>query len=64
MSNLQARKAALLAQTFSKDDPLHQARLEKEAKDEDNEIRKVCSDLSLEIYEVCFLAKALSWFNF
>jgi len=48
----QARKASLLAQSFSKDDPQQQARLEKEAKDEDNEIRKVCKDLSLEIYEI------------
>lgn len=48
----QARKAALLAQSFSEDDPQQQARLEKEAKDEDNEIRKVCKDLSLEIYEI------------
>jgi len=48
----QGRKAALLAQSFSKDDPQQQARLEKEAKDEDNEIRKVCKDLSLEIYEI------------
>ena len=53
----------MLAQTFSKDDPHQQARLEKEAKDEDNEIRKVCKELSLEIHEVCFLAGALSWFN-
>jgi len=48
----QGRKAALLAQSFSKDDPQQQARLEKEAKDEDNEIRKICKDLSLEIYEI------------
>jgi len=48
----QARKAALFAQTFSKDDPHQQAILEKEAKDEDNEIRKVCKDLSLQVYEI------------
>ena len=63
MSNYQARKAALLAQSFSNEDPQQQARLEKEAKDEDHEIRKVCKDLSLEVHEVCFLSKFLSWFN-
>lgn len=53
----------MLAQSFPEDDPQQQARLEKEAKDEDNEIRKVCKDLSLEIYEVRFLSKSLSGFN-
>lgn len=49
---IQARKAALLAQSYAPDNPEHQARLEQEAKDEDVAIRKVCKDFSLEITEV------------
>ncbi|PPQ78090.1 hypothetical protein CVT25_015624 [Psilocybe cyanescens] len=48
----QARKAAALAQSYSPDDPAVQARLEKEAKDEEDSIRQVCEQMSLEIYEI------------
>ncbi|CAA7271740.1 unnamed protein product [Cyclocybe aegerita] len=48
----QARKAATLAQSFSPDDPEHQARLEKEAKDEDDAIKNVCRNLNLEVFEI------------
>ncbi|TFK42624.1 hypothetical protein BDQ12DRAFT_676516 [Crucibulum laeve] len=48
----QARKAAALARTFSPDDPENQARLEKEAKDEEAAILKVCKQLGVEVYEI------------
>ncbi|KAH9484293.1 OVARIAN TUMOR DOMAIN-containing deubiquitinating enzyme 5 [Psilocybe cubensis] len=48
----QARKAAALAQSYSPDDPAVQARLEKEARDEEDSIRRVCDQLSLEIHEI------------
>ncbi|KAF8163261.1 hypothetical protein B0H34DRAFT_672303 [Crassisporium funariophilum] len=48
----QARKAAVLAQSYSEDDPEVQARLEKEAKDEADDIQRVCKDLSLEIQQI------------
>ncbi|KAJ6496633.1 hypothetical protein C8R47DRAFT_349375 [Mycena vitilis] len=54
----QARKAAALAQNFSTDDPEAEARLEKEAKDEERDIKRVCDELSLQIYEVISLPKA------
>ncbi|KAJ3515800.1 hypothetical protein NLJ89_g1526 [Agrocybe chaxingu] len=47
-----ARKAAILAQSFSPDDPAHQARLENEAKDEDDAINNVCRNLNLEVFEI------------
>ncbi|KAF8959043.1 cysteine proteinase [Flammula alnicola] len=48
----QARKAAMLTQTYSPDDPATQARLEKEAKDEEDAIRRICKNLLLEVYEI------------
>jgi len=45
-------KAAVLAQSFTPDDPIVKARLEKEAKDELDAIRRVCKELSLEIQEI------------
>ncbi|KAF8894574.1 OTU-domain-containing protein [Infundibulicybe gibba] len=48
----QARKAAAIAQTYSPDDPAAEARLEKEAKDEENAIARVCDELGLVIYEI------------
>ncbi|KAJ7685140.1 hypothetical protein DFH06DRAFT_30874 [Mycena polygramma] len=48
----QARKAAALAQNFSADDPEAEARLEKEARDEERDIKRVCDELSLQIYEI------------
>ncbi|KAF9480123.1 cysteine proteinase [Pholiota conissans] len=48
----QARKAALLAQSYAPDDPALQARLEQEAKEEYAAIQKVCTELGLEIHEI------------
>lgn len=54
LSKIQARKAAALAQSYAPDDPAVQARLEKEAKDEEESIRKTCQQLGLDIHEVAF----------
>ncbi|GLB34996.1 putative OTU-like cysteine protease [Lyophyllum shimeji] len=48
----QARKAAAREQTFSPSDPETEARLKKEADDEEKDIDKVCQEKSLQIYEV------------
>jgi len=48
----QARKAAALAQTYAADDPAAEARLEKEAKDEERDIKRVCDELNVEIHEI------------
>ncbi|KAJ7285884.1 hypothetical protein C8J57DRAFT_1051385 [Mycena rebaudengoi] len=48
----QARKAASLAQSYSPDDPATEARLQKEAKDEERDIKRVCDELGLEIHEI------------
>ncbi|KAJ6547516.1 hypothetical protein B0H19DRAFT_1166076 [Mycena capillaripes] len=48
----QARKAATLAQNFAVDDPAAEARLEKEAKDEERDIKRVCDELNLQIHEI------------
>ncbi|KAJ8078734.1 OTU protein [Marasmius tenuissimus] len=47
----QARKAAALAQTFV-DDPAADARLEKEAKDEEKAIRRICDELGVQMFEI------------
>ncbi|KAJ7343531.1 hypothetical protein DFH08DRAFT_872956 [Mycena albidolilacea] len=48
----QMRKAAALAQTYGADDPAAEARLEKEAKDEERDIKRVCDELNIEIHEI------------
>jgi len=48
----QARRAAAMAQTYLPDDPAIQQRLEKEAKDEERDIFRVCNDLLLQIHEI------------
>nr|GAT58725.1 predicted protein [Mycena chlorophos] len=48
----QARKAAVLAETFSAGDADADARLEKEAKDEERDINRVCDDLNVKIHEI------------
>jgi OTU domain-containing protein 6 len=48
----QARKAAALAQSYSPDDPVAQARLEKEAKDEEEAITRICNKLGVAMHEV------------
>lgn len=50
--SLQLRKAADQAQQYTNDDPEADARLEKEAKDEDKAIRRVCDELGLVLHEV------------
>ena len=52
---IQARKAAALAESFSPDDPVAQARLEKEAKDEEEAITRICSKLGVVMHEVQYL---------
>jgi OTU domain-containing protein 6 len=47
-----ARKAAALVETLSPDDPDQNARLEKEAKQEEEDISKVCKELGLNIHEI------------
>ncbi|KAJ7709951.1 cysteine proteinase, partial [Mycena rosella] len=47
----QARKAASLAQNYV-DDPAAEARLQKEAKDEERDINRVCDELNLQIHEI------------
>ncbi|KAL0580233.1 OTU protein [Marasmius crinis-equi] len=48
----QARKAAALAQTFTEGDPAADARLEKEAKDEEKAINRICEELGLQIIQI------------
>ncbi|KAJ7273664.1 hypothetical protein B0H12DRAFT_1090487 [Mycena haematopus] len=48
----QVRKAAALAQTYAADDPAAEARLQKEAKDEERDIKRVCDELNVEIHEI------------
>ncbi|KAJ7774777.1 hypothetical protein B0H16DRAFT_1508341 [Mycena metata] len=48
----QARKAASLAQNYAAGDPAAEARLEKEAKDEERDINRVCDELNLRIHEI------------
>ncbi|KAF5381029.1 hypothetical protein D9615_003917 [Tricholomella constricta] len=48
----QARKAAALEQTFSAADPEAEARLKKEAENEERDIEKVCQEQMLQIQEV------------
>jgi OTU domain-containing protein 6 len=48
----QARKAAALAQTYAPDDSANDERLEREAKDEERDIDRVCHDLLLQVHEV------------
>jgi len=48
----QARKTVALEQTFSASDPEAEARLKKEADDEEKDIEKVCQEKSLQVFEV------------
>ncbi|KAJ7046735.1 hypothetical protein C8F04DRAFT_207845 [Mycena alexandri] len=48
----QARKAASLAQNYAAGDPAAEARLEKEAKDEERDINRVCDELNLRVHEI------------
>ncbi|RDB21035.1 OTU domain-containing protein 6B [Hypsizygus marmoreus] len=48
----QVRKAAALEQTYSAGDPEAEARMEKEAKDEERDIYRVCQELSLQLHEI------------
>jgi len=48
----QARKAAALAENYAADDPAAEARLEKEAKDEERDIKRVCNELNVQIHEI------------
>ncbi|KAJ7063259.1 hypothetical protein C8F01DRAFT_1132228 [Mycena amicta] len=48
----QARKAAALSETFSAGDPAAEAQLEKEAKDEERDINRVCDELNVSIHEI------------
>ncbi|KAF7363401.1 OTU domain-containing protein [Mycena sanguinolenta] len=45
-------KAPALAQTYAADDPAAEARLEKEAKDEERDIKRVCDELNVQIHEI------------
>ncbi|KAK0483579.1 hypothetical protein IW261DRAFT_965108 [Armillaria novae-zelandiae] len=48
----QARKAATLANAFSPDDPEASRKLELEAKQEEESIKRVCTDLKVQIHEI------------
>ncbi|KAH9951344.1 cysteine proteinase [Amylocystis lapponica] len=48
----QARKAAALVEKYSPSDPEADARLKKEADDEDRTIKRTCDELGLEIFQV------------
>lgn len=48
----QARKAAALTHTYLPEDPAAQDRLEKEAKDEERDIFRVCNEFLLQVHEV------------
>jgi len=48
----QARKAVALAGNYADDDPAAEARLEKEAKQEERDINRVCDELNLQIHEI------------
>jgi len=48
----QARKAAALVEQYTPSDPVAEARLKKEAEDEERIIKQVCDELGLEIYEI------------
>ncbi|KAK0503216.1 hypothetical protein EDD18DRAFT_1064242 [Armillaria luteobubalina] len=47
----QARKAATLANTFSPDDPEASRKLELEAKQEEEYIKRICTELKVQIHE-------------
>ncbi|KAF8228211.1 cysteine proteinase [Tricholoma matsutake] len=48
----QARKAAALTHTYLPEDPAAQDRLEKEAKDEERDIFRVCNEFLLQVHEI------------
>lgn len=48
----QARKAAALAETYAPTDVEADARLERQAKDEEEQIKKTCDELGLLLHEV------------
>lgn len=52
INTVQARKAAALAETFTPIDEEADARLRKEAKDEEKSIKRTCEELGVKIYEV------------
>ncbi|KAJ7632573.1 hypothetical protein FB45DRAFT_1026726 [Roridomyces roridus] len=47
-----ARKAAALAENYAQGDPEAEARLAKEAKDEERDISRVCEELHLQMHEI------------
>ena len=49
---LQARKAAALAEKYAPDDADEDARLEKEAKEEERIINQTCDELGVKMHEV------------
>lgn len=59
--SLQLRKAADQAAQYTNDDPEADARLEKEAKDEEKAIRRVCDELGLVLYEVGLTNKEMMY---
>ncbi|KAJ3856292.1 hypothetical protein EV368DRAFT_71702 [Lentinula lateritia] len=48
----QARKAAALAESYSPSNPEADARLMQEAKEEESNIRRICEELNVQIYEI------------
>ncbi|KIM49162.1 hypothetical protein M413DRAFT_60050 [Hebeloma cylindrosporum] len=48
----QARKAAALAESYAPSNPEEQARLQREADEENDAILKVCTDFSLEVHQI------------
>ena len=50
---LQARKAAVLADNYAPNDPEADARIERQAKEEEANIKRMCEELGLTMHEVC-----------
>lgn len=48
----QARKAAALAEQYAPSDPEADARLQKQAEEEEKTIKRTCDELGVEIFEV------------
>jgi OTU domain-containing protein 6 len=60
----QARKTAALAQSYSKDDPAAEARLQQESEEEEKTIKRVCDELDVRIHEVSpLLSRSPYWLN-
>ncbi|KZT11371.1 cysteine proteinase [Laetiporus sulphureus 93-53] len=51
-ARIQARRAAALAEQYAPSNPEADARLQKEAQEEEKTIKRICDELGLEMYEI------------